>query len=95
MIVRIVKLTIQPAQLKQFLDIYLQSQESIKKFEGCVALQVFCDHEKPNVLFTISKWEHKKNLEAYRHSPFFKKVWSSVKPMFAAPADASTLIAFD
>ncbi|MBK8847208.1 MAG: antibiotic biosynthesis monooxygenase [Bacteroidetes bacterium] len=94
MIVRVVKLTIQPQLLTQFLDIYLQSQENIKHFEGCVELNVFHDYEKPNILFTISKWEHVNHLEAYRNSPFFKKVWTAVKPMFAAPAIANTLTSF-
>ncbi|MBL7926898.1 MAG: antibiotic biosynthesis monooxygenase [Bacteroidia bacterium] len=92
MIVRIVKLTIEPQHRKSFADFYGNAQHNIKQFNGCIDLQLFNDAKDENVFFTLSRWQSENDLNHYRYSDFFKKVWQTVKPMFAAKAEAYSLI---
>ena len=91
MITRIVKLTLTPSHYHEFIALYTEAQKTIRTFKGCIELGVYNDVQQPNVVFTLSKWQSEKDLSHYRFSPFFKGVWSAVKPMFAAKAEAWSL----
>lgn len=91
MITRIVKLTLTPSHYLEFTALYTEAQKTIRTFEGCIELGLFCDVQQPNVVFTLSKWQSEKDLNHYRYSEFFKGIWSTVKPMFAAKAEAWSL----
>lgn len=92
MIVRIVKLTIDAKHSQAFALFYMQAQSTIKQFNGCLELQLYTDKRNENVFFTLSKWESENDLNHYRYSDFFKGVWQTVKPMFAAKAEAYSLV---
>jgi len=95
MITRIVRLTLQPALADEFALLFVNHQEKIARFDGCIELSAFRDTAQPHVFFTVSKWQNEASLNNYRYSTFFKELWSQVKPMFAAPAEAhsTTLVA--
>lgn len=91
MITRIVKLTIKPSHYPEFITLYTEAQKTIRTFEGCLELCIYNDMQQSNVVFTLSKWESEKHLNHYRFSDFFKGVWTTVKPMFEAKAEAWSL----
>ena len=92
MIVRIVKLTIQNDCIAIFKEKYAVAQQQIKQFEGCKELSLLADANNHNIFFTYSKWDSEQHLNNYRNSSFFVSLWSTVKPMFAAKAEAWSLL---
>lgn len=91
MITRIVRLSISPDQIQDFLQKFYLTYPSIRHFEGCRHLQLFRDIQENNVLITFSQWDSAEHLEKYRNSPLFKSTWSEVKPMFNAPPVAFSM----
>lgn len=92
-ITRVVKLTLQPQHVEAFRRVFIDHQQQISRFEGCSALQAFQDNHDPQVFFTISQWDSEAHLYNYRFSEFFRQLWSTVKPMFAAKAVAHSMTA--
>ena len=88
MITRIVKLTIKPTHIHDFVSAYSEAQQKIRQFEGCAELSLHTDKNNPCIIFTISKWSNEDQLNHYRNSNLFIGIWQSVKPMFAAKAEA-------
>ncbi len=88
MIVRIVKLVIEPERLNGFLEEFEQHKLEISSFEGCQGMKLLQDEENPNLLMTYSHWEHQKALDAYRSSELFTEVWGKVKPLFKERPEA-------
>ena len=96
MITRIVKLTIDPSRMDDFIDSFNKHKHDIKSFEGCIHLELLADVSANGIVFTYSKWEAECNLENYRHSELFKGIWSYAKPMFIAKPEAwSTISKFE
>ena len=91
MVTRIVKLTIAAHHVETFIEIFSDHRAGIGAFEGCLELNVYQDSTAPQIIFTISRWENQHYLDAYRYSVFFKKLWSQVKPLFAARAEAHSI----
>lgn len=92
MIVRIVKLTIDPARIRQFHDYYNAVEQKIRNFEGCQHAELLIHKKNDGIVFTYSLWETEEQLEAYRKSELFKSTWALVKPLFASKAEAWTLV---
>jgi quinol monooxygenase YgiN len=82
MLVRIVKMSFEPAKIPEFLDNFHQHKNAIRNFEGCKLLELYADKNQSNIYFTYSYWENDINLENYRNSDLFKKVWAKTKPLF-------------
>lgn len=82
MIIRIVKLTFDPAKVNDFIKVFNDTHETIKSFEGCTHLELLNDITHSNIYFTYSYWEEEKFLDAYRNSDFFKQVWQQTKVLF-------------
>ena len=91
MITRVVRLTFKPEFAASFISIMQLHQEQIKNFKGCSHLNSYQDIHVPHVFFTISHWEDENALNEYRHSDFFKTLWSTLKPMFAEKTVAHSL----
>ena len=79
MIIRIVKMTINPDKVSEFKSIYEAGMEKIRAFDGCTHLELL---QEDNVLMTYSYWNTPQDLENYRKSDVFKGIWSNVKPLF-------------
>ncbi|QLG46722.1 antibiotic biosynthesis monooxygenase [Costertonia aggregata] len=91
MVVRIVKMTFKTENITSFRQIFEKNKESIASFDGCTFLELYQDKIKPEIFFTYSYWENENYLEQYRHSDFFKSVWSQTKVLFATPPEAWSL----
>jgi quinol monooxygenase YgiN len=91
MITRIVKMTFKSEHINDFQQIFHESQNLIKAFDGCIRLELMKDIDDENTFFTISHWESKEYLDSYRSSYLFKNTWSKVKPLFAEKALAWSL----
>ncbi len=83
MLVRIVKMTFEENRIQDFLANFNVVKEHIIGFEGCQLLELYQDRKDARVYFTYSYWESEKDLDNYRDSVFFKKVWAKTKTMFS------------
>lgn len=88
MLVRIVRLTFREEEIPTFLQIFEDSKELIRGFEGCNELNLLQQKDKPNVFSTLSIWENEEVLENYRHSELFKSTWAKTKVLFDAKPEA-------
>ena len=90
MITRIVKMEFKYDQVDLFLEKFSRHAEKMKTVTGQVSLQIVKDLKESNILFTISEWHSEEDLNIYRSSFLFKQIWSEVKPLFCAKAQAWT-----
>ena len=91
MIIRIVKMTLNPTMIDSFKENFTQNMDKIRNFEGCKHLELLQDDNDSTILMTYSYWDSHESLENYRHSPLFKSVWAIVKPMFTEKTQAWSL----
>lgn len=82
MIKRIVKMEFKPEKVDNFKKIFETNWQLIAGFPGCKHVELLQDRLHPNVFFTFSLWESEIDLEAYRNSDLFNKVWSQTKVLF-------------
>lgn len=96
MIHRIVKMTLQPEKVTEFLSYFDTIKHQINTYNGCQGVKLLHDKNNPNILFTFSLWSSEEHLNNYRHSELFATVWPNTKEFFAAKAEAwSTTDYFD
>ena len=81
-------MTFQDDKVDKFLEIFENSKEMIRSFEGCYHMELCRDLKSPQTMFTYSIWESENSLENYRNSDFFKDTWSKTKVLFKEQADA-------
>ena len=91
MLIRIVRMHFTEAGVDEFLDIFDANKLAIRNFEGCTHLQLLRDKDDPTVFTTLSHWESEENLENYRKSELFGKVWGRVKSLFSERTIAFSL----
>lgn len=84
-LVRIVRLTLAPVHVDDFMDMFNTIKSSIRHTAGCLHLELLQDTIYPNIVTTYSLWEDEAALNAYRNSPLFTEVWPKTKAMLAAP----------
>ena len=68
MIIRLVKMTFDEAMVQEFEDVFHNSKEKIRAFEGCAHLQLLKDINTPNIYFTYSYWENEDALNAVSYT---------------------------
>lgn len=88
MFIRIVKMEFQPDKIDDFLENFEKVKEKIRHFPGCHHLELYRNKSHTNIFFTYSKWDEEADLENYRNSALFNRVWSVTKPMFSNKAEA-------
>lgn len=91
MIVRLVKLTILPAEVERFRAMFPTVRQRVLGAPGCIGLELLSAMDDHGVYFTQSEWTSVGSLEDYRNSALFADVWPLLKPMFAERAQAWTL----
>lgn len=91
MLIRIVRMHFTEAGVDEFLEIFNANKVAIRDFEGCTHLQLLRDKDDPTVYTTLSHWESEVNLENYRKSELFGKVWGRVKSLFSERTIAFSL----
>lgn len=88
MITRIVKMTFDPQKVDEFVDTFNDSKLLIRNSEGCTHLELLRDINNPNIFFTYSQWKSEIELNKYRNSELFEKVWAKTKILFNAKPEA-------
>lgn len=88
MIIRIVKMSFKPEKVSEFLKIFDESKQLIRNMPGCTHLELLNDVNEKNIFFTYSYWESENDLNNYRKSDVFIKVWTQTKVLFIAKAEA-------
>ncbi len=91
MIRRLVKLTFREEDVPAFLTLFEQTRNRIRNFPGCRHLELWRQHDQPNVFFTFSIWDSQVDLDQYRSSELFGQTWKQTKALFAAPPQAWSL----
>ena len=88
MLVRIVKLSINPQNTDSFLANFEANKISIRAFEGCNFLELYRDQNNTDLFFTYSHWKSEKDLDNYRNSELFNGIWAKTKKMFNGKPEA-------
>lgn len=88
MITRIVKLHFQENKINDFLVFFDTIKYKVASFPNCYGMKLLRDVNNPNIVFTYSKWKSEEDLNIYRDSELFGKVWPTIKPWFAEKAEA-------
>jgi quinol monooxygenase YgiN len=88
MLVRVVQLHLRPETVPVFLEVFATHQKKILENSGCISVQLLQLDQDPGHLATLSHWTNQEALDHYRHSEFFRGLWSKVKPMFSEKAQA-------
>lgn len=95
MLIRMVRMVFQPDRVNEFLQIFNDSKEQIRGFEGCQKVELLQDLTDRNIFMTYSYWKSEAALNNYRRSELFGKVWPATKKLFAAPAHAFSVHQID
>lgn len=82
MLIRIVKMGFDKANIEAFLSNFEINKNNIRNFKGCEFLELYRDKNDPTIFFTYSYWKSEKHLENYRQSDLFKSIWALTKPLF-------------
>ena len=88
MLLRVVRMTFNPAQVATFLTLFEATKTRIRAQPGCLGMDLGRDTADAAVFCTYSRWESEAALNAYRQSALFGEVWPATKRLFAAPAVA-------
>jgi quinol monooxygenase YgiN len=88
MITRIVKITLLPDKIEDFMNVFRDVKETIAAFDGCHHVELLQDISSPHIFFTYSIWEDEHYLNLYRFSAFFKQTWIRSKKLFSQKAEA-------
>ena len=88
MLIRIVRLTFEPAWVDDFVAVFERTSPEIRATAGCHHLELWRDADFPHVFTTYSHWENEDALDRYRSSELFRSTWGQVKPHFTAPPEA-------
>jgi quinol monooxygenase YgiN len=89
--IRIVKLTFDPAQTAAFEQLFAERKADIRHFPGCTHLELWKDKTHIGVYFTYSHWENTEALDVYRHSEMFADIWTAIKGWFTGKPEAWSL----
>ncbi len=82
MIIRVVRMTFREDAVEEFLQIFNSSKLHIRSFPGCLHLELHRDAHDPRIFCTYSHWNSPEDLDAYRNSELFGKVWPATKALF-------------
>lgn len=82
MFVRIVKMSFHSKYINEFQEMFDAKKSYIRNSEGCMLLELYQDKNNPEIFFTYSYWNEENDLENYRNSDLFKKVWAQTKTYF-------------
>lgn len=94
MIKRIVSMQFRKKKVPEFLEIFRESCESIRAFDGCLYLELLQDAGDPQTYLTLSVWKSEEALNAYRKSELFGHTWKRTKKLFKKHAQARTLTSY-
>lgn len=82
MLIRIVRLSFKKENVSKFLEIFNESKNKIRCFEGCEHVELLQDYSNNTIFSTYSIWKDEVSLNKYRQSELFESVWSRTKVLF-------------
>ena len=82
MFVRIVKMSFHSKYIAEFQEMFNEKKQFIRNSDGNQLLELYQDKNNPEIFFTYSYWDQESDLENYRNSDLFKKVWKQTKTYF-------------
>ncbi len=88
MFVRIVKMSFYEENINAFLENFESNKEKIRNSPGNRLLELYQDKNDKKIFFTYSYWETEDDLENYRKSELFGKVWKFTKALFNEKPEA-------
>lgn len=80
-----------PERTEEFIQVFNETKEKIRHFQGCLHLELFRDKQDPTIFMTYSFWESEDDLNHYRNSDLFKSTWAKTRILFSARAEAWTV----
>ena len=95
MLIRIVRMYFKEEHTKDYLQIFENTKDGIRNFDGCLKLELLQDHNQEHILTTYSYWRDKKALDNYKTSGFFMENWAKTKKLFAQKPMAFSCIKLD
>lgn len=91
-LVRIVYLYFEEEYSTTFNQVFLKYKPILLQQVGCQNVQLYQVEGQSQDFVTISQWRNKDDLERYRQSDVFRKMWSNLKPHFYQKPNAHSLI---
>ena len=85
MLIRIVRMTFDPAQVPAFLALFDATMQQIRQRPGCRHLELWQDANQPAIYCTHSHWDDAAALDAYRRKDWDGAAILFEKRLFAAP----------
>lgn len=95
MIKRIVKLVFRKEETENFQEIFQETKKLIRAREGCRHLELWQSKTDSRVFFTYSFWDSEEDLNNYRKSELFGKVWKRTKALFDEKPEAWSVEGLD
>jgi quinol monooxygenase YgiN len=92
MLIRVVRMTFDPASTERFEQIFENVRPRIAAFPGCHGVELARDARYPNIFVTLSRWTDEDALESYRHSDLFRSTWAETRRLFAARPQAHSYV---
>lgn len=91
-LIRIVRMEFRPDEVDHFLALFETVKRRIRSFPGCRELYLLRDDALVHVMFTYSVWDDAESLSNYRSSALFRDTWKATRVLFAAPAQAHSML---
>jgi len=88
-------MTFDPEKVNDFLSLFNNYKVQIRNQAGCTHLELLQDYKKENVYSTYSHWKNEEDLNNYRNSETFGKVWPATKSLFIDKPVAHSYIVKD
>ncbi len=90
MVIRIVRITLRPEAVEDFLVLFDAAAPKIRAFDGCRHLELWRETGLAHVMTSYSHWTQPIALDRYRQSVLFKETWAKAKPLFGARPEATS-----
>ena len=81
-------MTFKEDKIAEFQEIFESYKLKIRNQKGCKHLELLRDINTSNVFMTYSYWEKESDLNTYRNSELFGKVWKGTKALFSEKPQA-------
>ena len=94
MITRIVKMEFKEDKVDDFLAFFDTIKHIVNEFPGCYGMKLYQDVDRPNIIMTYSHWESLSDLNNYRDSEAFGRIWPRIKPWFSEKPEAWSVEAY-
>lgn len=88
MFTRIVKMRFKQDKVSDFKNHFESVYNKVRHQPGCRLVLLYQDKKESNLFFTYSIWEKESDLNRYRNTAFFKKIWKETKQLFDGKPEA-------